>query len=161
LAAGRPKSQAPESQAAPQAPGAQQSQSYFMAAQPGAYQMLADHVYQDAGYDVERAVASFLSATPQQVEQFIASQPPQVAETIRDVGFPSVAREVDQKVLDAMAEPWAQQRPTATPGIRQQPAQTQPIAAPENAVVAGAPPRDSRPLILIVAPGAMQRIRSA
>ena len=111
LAAG-PRPQAPESQAAPQVSATQQSQSYFMAAQPGAYQMLANRVYQDAGYDVERAVASFLSATPQptpqQVEQFIASQPPQVAETIRDVGFPSIAQEVDQRIFEQARAPETQ-----------------------------------------------------
>jgi hypothetical protein len=112
LAAGRPKSPAPESQAAPQAPGAPPSQSYFMAAQPGAYQMMANRVYSDPGYDVERAVAAFLSGTPQptpqQVDQFIASQPPQVAETIRDVGFPSIAQEVDQRILEHARAPETQ-----------------------------------------------------
>ena len=112
LGAGRPRSQIPESQAAPQAPGTQQSQSFFMAAQPGAYQMMANRVYDDPGYDVERAVAAFLSSTPQptqqQIEQFIAQQPLQVAETIREVGFPAIVQEVDQKILDHARDPQTQ-----------------------------------------------------
>ena len=67
---------------------------------PRAYRAVAEKLFDRPGFEVERSTALFMAATPrptpQQTEMFITSLPPELSETIRDVGFKNIVREVDK-----------------------------------------------------------------
>jgi hypothetical protein len=80
---------------------------------PHAYRAVAEKLFGKPGFEVERSMALFMATTPrptpQQAEMFIASLPPELGETIRDVGFKNIVREVDQKILKELSEPETQE----------------------------------------------------
>ena len=77
--------------------------------QSPAFRWLIEKLYPSPGFEAERAVGVFLADLPnpsnQQIQQFIASLPDDLAEQIEAVGFRNLARQLDVRVLTEIKKP--------------------------------------------------------
>lgn len=80
-----------------------------VAADRRAYRYLIDKLFGKLGLEAEHAVGVYLSGMPrptdQQIQKFLHTLPQDLAEDIRSVGFRSLAREIDERILAEIDEP--------------------------------------------------------
>lgn len=78
-----------------------------------AFRWLIERLYSRPGYEVELSVGRYLAAHPapsgQEVEQYLTSQPEQIADFIQENGWNRTVNEIDQAVVQALRSRAVQQ----------------------------------------------------
>ncbi|MCZ7647463.1 MAG: hypothetical protein M5U26_19770 [Planctomycetota bacterium] len=73
------------------------------------YRQVVEQLFARPGYEAEHAVGLMLARspnpTPADVEQYLGTIDAETAEVIREIGWASVAREVDRRVLEVVSDP--------------------------------------------------------